>query len=92
VLKHFSVTDSCFLENVPKTHDSPSLIYCGRLVLADACLFTDLIQCCNVTNDVLVPFSLSRFFLQVLQVWCYNNNHPSFYTFYIRSLAIARFD
>ena len=43
------------------TDDSPSLIYCGRLVLADAWLFTDSIQYCNVTNNV-VPFFPSQFF------------------------------
>jgi len=40
----------------PKLTDgSPSLIYCGRLVLADAFLFTDFIECCNVAN-IVVPF------------------------------------
>jgi len=32
------------------------------MVLADAWLFTDFIQCCNVTNSI-VPFFLSKFFV-----------------------------
>ena len=48
------------------TDDSPSLIYCGRLVLADAYFFTGVIQCCNVTKGV-VPFfffPFSSFFVR----------------------------
>jgi len=46
------------------TDDSPSLIiYCGRLVLANASSYTDFIKCCNVTNcGSVVPFSLSKGF------------------------------
>jgi len=29
---------------------------------------------------------------QLLQVWCYNNSNRNVYTFYTRSLAVARFD
>jgi len=43
-----------------------------------------------MSQAALCLFPLSRFFLQVLQVWCYNNSHHSFYTLYIRSLAVAR--
>jgi len=45
---------------VPRfTDDSPSLIYCGWLVLADAWLFTDLY---SVLQTMLCLFSLSRGF------------------------------
>ena len=66
----------------PKRTDDnpPSLISCCRLVLADARLFTDFIQCWNVTNSI-VPFSLSKIVLQVLQVWCYNNTYYKSYIF-----------
>jgi hypothetical protein len=49
---------------VPKTSDdSPSLIYWGRLVLADAWLFADIIQCCNVTNNVVPFFPFQVYFV-----------------------------
>jgi len=54
ILGILSMTSMLYM--CPKlTDDSPSLIYCGRLVLAYAQLLTDFIQCCNVTNSV-VPF------------------------------------
>jgi len=57
ILGILSVTVHVFY--VPKTH-FPSLIYCGRLVRADAWLLTDVVQCCHAksvawTNRVISP-------------------------------------
>jgi hypothetical protein len=58
-----SVWQSKFFMCPKFTDDSPSLTHCGRLVLADAWLFTDFIQCCNVTNSIVPFFPFQGFFL-----------------------------
>jgi hypothetical protein len=78
--------DSPRLFHVPKTHRWFPLFNLMRSAGPGRCLivFTGIIQCFNhdVINNVVL-FSLSRNFL--LQVWCYNNNYPTFYTFYFPS-------
>ena len=91
-----SVWQSMFLMCPKITNDSPSLICCGRLVLADAWLFFMVLCSAAMLQTALCLFSLSMGVLVgaislVLQVWCYNNSYHNFYTF-LRSLAVARFD
>ena len=65
------------------TDDSPSLIYCGRLVLTDVWLFADIIQCCcNVTQTALCLFPFPGF------LWCYNNDQLSQFLRILNTLHI----
>ena len=54
---------ACFFMCPNLTDDSPSLIYCGRLVLADAWSLTDFIQCHSVSNSAVLFFPFPSFFL-----------------------------
>ena len=59
----------------------------GRCLIA----FLDLFSAA-MSQTALCLFFPFQGLVVLQQVWCYNNNYHNFYMFYIRSLAVARFD
>jgi hypothetical protein len=83
-----SVTDQQHEVHVPKTHRWWSSFF-------DLMRSAGLGRCLIVFTDLVLPFSLSKTFLQVPQVWCYSNKYHNFVHVSLTqspSLAVARFE
>ena len=87
---------SMFLMCPELADDSPSLIYCGRLVQADAWLFTDFIQ---LSQTALCLYSLSKVLFvgatslvlqqQLSQFLHVLHTQPSSRTFWLMALSVT---
>ena len=92
ILGIISVTVHVFM---PKIHIWRFLLFdnCGRLVLADAWLFLLVLFSAALSQTALYLFSLSRFIFVGTTNLVWQQTIPTIPTvFYIRSLAVARFD
>jgi len=89
ILGILSVTDPCLLR-VQNKMIPLSLIYCGRLVLADAWLCTDIIQCCSVTSKQLCAFFPFPGFLVGATSLALQLQYLNFYTLYIHTQPSSR--